>query len=67
MNEETVAVENNVSGGAEAHDNVQSAVTQQVSTDVSSCSTNDNLMHYIEDSQQIAISVMCTFLLCFYQ
>ena len=67
MNEETVAVEDDVSSGAEAHDNVQSVVTQQVSTGVSSCSNDDNLMHYIEDSQQIAISVMCTFPLCFYQ
>ena len=67
MNEETVAEEYDVSSGAEAHDNVQSVVTQQVSTGVSSCSTDDNLMHYIEDSQRIAISVMCTFLLCFYQ
>ena len=64
MNEETVAEEYDVSSGAEAHDNVQSVVTQQVSTGVSSCSTDDNLMHYIEDS---AISVMCTFPLCFYQ
>ena len=30
MNEETVAVEEDVSSGAEAHDNVQSVVTQQL-------------------------------------
>ena len=61
MNEETVAVEDDVSSGAEAHDNVQSVVTQQVSTGVSSCSTDDNLMHYIEDSRHfcdVHISVM---------
>ena len=60
MNEETVAVEDDVSSGAEAHDNVLSVVTQQVSTGVSSCSTDDNLMHYIEDSHfcDVHISVM---------
>ena len=59
MNEETAAVED-ISSVAEAHDNVQSFGTQQVSTGVTSCSTDDNLMHHIEDSQWIAISVMCT-------
>jgi len=59
VNEETAAIEN-VGSGAEVHDNVQSVVTQQVSTDVASCSTDDNLMRHIEDSQWIAISVMCT-------
>ena len=65
VNEETTAVEEDVSSGAEVHDNVRSIVTQQVSTGVASCSTDDNLMHHIEDSQWIAISVMCTFLSCF--
>jgi len=44
----------------ETHENVQSVVTQQVSTGVASCSTDNNIMSHIEDSQQIAISVMCT-------
>jgi len=59
VNEETAAVED-VGSGAETHDNVQSFVTQQGSTGVASCSTDDNLMRHIEDSQRIAISVMCT-------